>query len=228
MQDERASPGLTPGQLLALARGFSRIFWGIGLAVLLITGFLNIRLMNALAISPHILGVLIVVAGTFRLYRADPPIDGWTTRTRLLFAAALLQIYLVPFLTWWRKMPDVKLYAANVFVLVLVTLWLLSLTNKLVADVGDALGNRLLSIEARLCELSAAFFILGPAFCVLFYTLLSSLRTEGGAYTIQVSVRYAWPLWVHVFFAIPFVLTMASAWEAKEACLRAIEEKPET
>jgi hypothetical protein len=121
-------------------------------------------------------------------------------------------------------MPDVKFFAANVFALVLVTLWLLSLTNKLVADVGHVLGNRLLSIEARLCELSAAFFILGPVFCVLFYTLLSSLRAEGGAYTGQVSVRYAWPLWIHVFFAIPFILTMASAWEAKEACLKAIEE----
>ena len=201
------------------------MFWGIGLAVLLITGFLNIRLMNSLAISPHIIGVFIVVAGAFRLYRASPPIDGWTSRTRLLLAAALLQIYLVPFLTWWRQMPGVKLYAANVFVLVLVTLWLLSLTNRLVADVGGMLGNRVLTVEARFCELSAAFFILGPAFCVLFYTLLNSLRAEGGVYTVQVSVRYAWPLWIHVFFAIPFILTMASAWEAKEACLRGIEEK---
>ena len=41
---------------------------------------------------------------------------------------------------------------------------------------------------------------------------------------MQLSVRYAWPLWIHIFFAIPFMLTMASAWEAKEACLREIEE----
>ena len=86
--------------------------------------------------------------------------------------------------------------------LLLATLWLLSLVNKLVADVGTALGDRVLHVEARFCELSAAFFILGPAFCVLFYTLLNSLRSESVT-TIRVPPVYIWPLWVHVFIAIP-------------------------
>jgi hypothetical protein len=224
MQGEHPAEGVTRVHLLAVARGFSCVFWGIGLGILLLTGFLTIRMFNRLALSPHILGVLVVLAGALRLSRANLPVAGWTARSRLLVGAALLQIYLVPFLTWWRQMPGVKLFAANVFILLLATLWLLSLSSKLVADVGAALGDRVLRAEARLCELSAAVFILGPAFCVLFVTLLNSLRAEGGV-TIRIPPVYVWPLWVHVFVAIPFLLTMAAAWEAKEACWRRMERQ---
>ena len=106
MQDEASSTALTAAQCLRIARGLSCIFWGIGVSVLLMTGFLTIGLFSFVRLSPHIIGAVVVLAGAIRLHRAQPPIEGWRKRTRMLVAAACLQIYLVPFLAWWRLLPS--------------------------------------------------------------------------------------------------------------------------
>ncbi len=228
MQDTPPNAAMTPARLLAVARGFSCLFWGIGLSVMLFTGFVRLGVFNVVSLSPHVIGAIVILVGALRLARSAAPIPKWPSRTRFLLAAAVLQLYLLPFLTWWRHAPAQKLYAVNVFLLLLATLWLLSLVNRLAGDVGEALGSGILRFEARLCELSAAFFILGPAFCLLFITLLNSLEADGGMYTMQIPIHYAWPLWTHVFFAVPFMLTMATAWEAKELCMRTIEESDQS
>jgi hypothetical protein len=214
---------LTADQLLGIARGFSRIFWGIGITLLILTNTIRVELVRPVLLPWHIIGLAIVVAGAAALRRAGPPSRAWARRATLLLAASLLQLYFVPFTIWWKDLPGVPWYTFNMYALIAVTLALLAASNGLVTEAGVVLGDRVLETKGRLCQVSVAFFILGPAFALLFYTLLMHLRAPEGV-TIRIETsQYAWPFWMYFFALVPFLLTMGTAWDCKERCLRGLE-----
>lgn len=208
-------------QLLGAARGFSRIFWGIGTTLLILSNAVIVGFETYFVVPWHAIGLFLVLAGAGSLRRLQPLTGTWGRWSSLLFAAALLELYFVPFTMWWRALPAVRWYAFNMFLLIGVTLALLLLVNRLVAEAGAALNDRVLVAKGRICEGSVALFILGPALALLFFTLIANLGSDGTPAAVRAPApAYAWPAWVHFFILVPFLLTMGTAWDGKERCLK--------
>ncbi|MEM7393083.1 MAG: IclR family transcriptional regulator C-terminal domain-containing protein, partial [Verrucomicrobiota bacterium] len=57
-------------QLVILAKGFSRIFWGIPIALLLFIGAISINFIPAMRLPSYVFGILLIYWGMVLLYRA--------------------------------------------------------------------------------------------------------------------------------------------------------------
>lgn len=202
------------------ARGFSCIFWGILLGLLLFSGFLSVRTATFSRVSPELPGLALVLAGSFFLWSSGALSVPWHRAARRVLAAAVCVIGLAPFLSWWRAAPQVLFFSANMMLLMAVTLWFLLEVHRLVAELGRITGNITLLVEARMCLWSTALLYGIPLLAIIMkWSPTVFDRGVAGAYMLPIFVM-SWPMWIHVVMVMPFLLVMAIAWEAKEICLK--------
>lgn len=208
------------------ARGFSCVFWGLPLSLLLFTGAVDIRLFPRVRVPAYVMGVFVVYCGLVFFQRIGPLTAMWQRRVRGGLLILLLEVYLAPFLFWWRQMPLVPYYAANVMALVLCTMMGLFVLNKLGGEIARTLHDGSLYVESQISAWLSALFLLVP----VAYSLLRSLQPpiESAAALLQsmVVAPFGTPRWIYAFALLPFTLTMAIAWKAKERCLRALKAAP--
>lgn len=217
-------PGAGPGPdvLLRLARGFSCIFWGIPLALLMFSGALDLRITPRLRIPAFIFGLVLVFAGILQLSRASDLTPRWARRIRHAQVALLILVYLSPFVYWWRAMPHVPYYGANMLAIVVVAMSGLLALNRLAEEAGRLFGDGTFMIEARLSGWLSVVFLLAPGAMAVIRSILAAAPMENSRVWSLVLVPYLMPRWMYALALLPFTMTMMMAWRAKELCLRAI------
>lgn len=208
-----------PVALAWAARGFSCIFWGMAISLLLASGFLSVRAFTHLRIPSHLPGLILILTGAIFLHRSGMGSAYWVDRTNGLTMAAALMIYFTPFLAWWRRMPHEVLYHVNIIALAGVTLWFLVALHRLAEELGRARGNQILRVESRLCLWSSLALYLIPIAIMLIEWLPGAIGSKAAGSDVIPVYFIVWPRWVFAIFSMPFLLTMAVAWEAKEHCL---------
>ena len=208
--------------LLQVARGFTALFWGLGLVVLLLTGALQLPLLDRWPLPRHAPAMLVLVAGAMLLWRSPIRVDAWRGRTRSLLLAVLAHVYLLPFFRWWQLAPQQPFFSTNMVVVLLATAWMLLAANLLAGELGRATRNPVLVIEARLCGWSV--LLLGGV-------LLSLAMVDEVREVFLHPLLAGRPLWLHTgssarawlilhgLICLPFLLTMASVWEARGEAL---------
>lgn len=215
---ETQPEAVLPVSVARAARGFSCIFWGIALSLLLFAEVLNIQTLGSFRLPAHILGLVVILAGAL-WFRFMPPLTPtWARKARILLAAVLIQVYMIPFVTWWKQLPHVMYFCINMMFLLLAAAWLLVSLNRIAAEAGRALKNDILRVEARLCAWVAPLSLLLPALAIARSAWLSTR----GAVTLRLDAIYLgspWLPWTNILLLLPFVLAMAVSWEAKERCL---------
>lgn len=223
------APDVTPGPLApagALARamrGFSCVFWGIPLSVLLFAGAIDLRLPFAARAPAYVFGIFLVYCGVVYFQRTALPGRRWRSLVREMLFVLLIEVYLSPFVFWWRRMPHVPYYVANILVLMLCTTWGLFILNQLAAEIARLLRDRALAVEAQIAAWLALAFMLVPTSLALLQSVLAA-RSFGISLAPGEAVggpqRFGWLYAVALF---PFALNMMIAWKTKERCLRALQ-----
>lgn len=213
------SPWIVKPSWTRAARGFSCIFWGILLCLLLYSGFLVIRTSTFRPTSPELPGLLLVVVGGFMLLSSGTLSVSWSHATRRVVVASLCVLAFAPFLEWWRRMPHLSMFSANVLALMLSILWLLIEIHRLAGETGKMTGNPTLRVESNLCLWSTVLLYGIPLIAIIARSSPSLFEMQAGNYVLPV-LLLSWPRWIHVAMLAPFLLAMAIAWEAKEVCLR--------
>lgn len=213
---------MDPRLLVQVVRGFTALFWGLGLVVLLLTGALQLPLLDRWPLPRHAPAMLVLAAGAIGLWRSPVDVATWRARTRSLALAVLAHIYLLPFFRWWQLAPQQPFFSIHMVVVLLATAWMLLAANLLAGELGRATRNPVLVIEARLCGWSV--LLLGGV-------LLSLALVDEVREVFLHPLLAGRPLWLHTgssarawlilhgLICLPFLLTMASVWEARSEAL---------
>ncbi len=204
-------------------RGFSCVFWGIPLAILLFAGAIDVRLPFTARAPAYVFGVFLVYCGVVYFQRAPLPGARWHSLVRELLFVLLIEVYLSPFVFWWKHMPHVPYYVANLIILMLCTAWGLFILNQLAGEIARLLHDRLLLVEAQVSAWLALALMLAPTGYALIQSATAA-RHFGIALAPgeAIAPRYGFG-WLYAVGLVPFALTMMMAWKAKERCLRALQ-----
>ncbi len=135
----------------------------------------------------------------------------------------LLLMYFAPFYHWWDRMPHHTFFMANVLCLLASTAWTLYLVNQLAALAGLAADDDTFYIEAKLCGWAIVVLMVLPLAAVTLVAILTSVRYESSLYSAVIQVQQDIPRWSYALFLLPFTLTMASTWKAKETFLHRLK-----
>lgn len=208
----------SPDALIRVARGFSCVFWGIPLTLLLFSGALDIRLFSFIRMPAYVLGIFVAYIGTVFFQRAGPLSDMWTRRVRQLIFLLLVEIYLAPFVYWWRQMPQVLYFSANMAALVICTTWGLFAVNRLAGEACKLLRDSTFLLETQIAGWFAVGFMLTPLAYALNAAIRAVFRPDGEFFLfIQL------PPWIYALTLLPFTITMAVSWKMKERCLQVLK-----
>ncbi len=213
---------LTPQQLLRLARGFSRIFWGIPVSLLLFLDVLDIRLVHPVRLPTYVIGVLLVYWGFTAFQRAAPVDRRWATLLRWGFFLLFMQIYFAPFVHWWRRYPASDYHLYNVIALLCCMMVTLLIINRLSGIVADRLGDRTFRLESNLCGFSVVMLMIVPLSTLVSYSIWGVIRFDTSFYVELLHTHQQLTRWMNALFLLPLTLTMLIAWKAKERCLQAL------
>ncbi len=224
MQQEIESTPPTPAQLLAAARGFSAIYWGLLLVVLVMLGTLTVQLPLFARLPGHSLGLLLLVAGLLHLYQVRPGHPAWRRTVHLLAGCVLLQGYLIPFLGWWRAGTAAWYAVLNLGLLAAGGVLLLMVVPRLAQRTADWLPDEGLRMEARLC-LWAVPVLSVVALGLILLWAGRIIRLSDPLYALKHIL-----FWADAFAlfpaVLPFIPALAMAWETKERCLRGLAPDP--
>ena len=220
-----ASRPAPAGDLLRIARGFAICFWGLALFLALIEGWVRIQLIERAPVARHAPAVLVILTASLLFWKGGDIGPAWRRHARTLIFAAVLQAYLLPFFRWWQVLPQQTFFTVNMTVFLLATVWMLLSINILAAELGRTTRNAVLAIEAKLC---------GWSVLVLAGVLLSLAVVDELREAFLHPLLAGRPLWLYTEAAtrswlmlnalvtLPFLLTMAVAWEARNEALAAL------
>ncbi len=214
-----------PVSCFFLAKGFSRIFWGLLLAMVLFFGNAAVELFHFVNLPAYMAGSALAAWGLWMLSDAGSVSLRWRRRVRAALALLLLQIYFAPFLEWWKAAPGIDFYFINVLGLLLVSLLAFFFVNLLAADTFRRLQERGAQIEALVFALSVVLLMIVPLVLTTGFSLMVALRYKTDfAVEMWQSVMQL-PTWVYTILTLPCSLTLVAVWKAKVLCYHCMAEE---
>jgi hypothetical protein len=223
--DDRGS-GLSPVVIVRLLRGFTAVFWGLPVSLLLFFGAVDVNIVVWFRLPTYILGVAVVYIGLALLRFSGLDRGPWKKQARNGLIAAFLLIYLGPFVYWYSFLPRSGwYYLTNLCLLLGAAMWLLFAVNRLAGELGAETQDRDLMMESRLCSWSIVLLMVLPMILTTAFSSYMALKYESSLVAEMRGVRQESPWWIHIFFLIPLSLTMTSSWKAKEKCLALLKTK---
>lgn len=209
---------ITPAQILSLARGFSRIFWGVFLMVGLFLSQAGLEVFHGIRIPAYVLGAGLIGWGVWLLKSAGLTRRSWQRRTRMTLGLACLLVYFAPFITWWQAMPYENLFMVNILGLLLTGMGILLLVNLLAAETFSLLEERGGQVESQVFAFGVVILMIAPYLIGLLFTLVASIRYEAPfAEEIWLTINRV-PIWLYVATTLPCSLTMVATWKTKALC----------
>lgn len=213
----------TTRELLRIARGFSCLFWGLPLTVLLFFRAIDVAFLNQVRMPAYLLGVAVLYFGMGLHYFCGLESPWWRRTARGGLFSSFLLLYFGPFVYWFSSMPRVGVYfVVNLILLMISVMWLLWSASWLSSKLGTLTGDAELAIEARVCAWSVVVLMLIPSVVVVGVSSIMAARYESSLVSEMQGVRLVAPVWVQIFYLLPLSLTMVAVWKAKERSLQAL------
>lgn len=205
---------------LALVRGFSRVFWGLALAAALILSQTALEVFDSWRVPAYVFALLLECWGLLTLRSAGPVSPRWKWRLNLALALAFLGIYFFPFAGWWSDMPYVIYYTVNLGVLAAVAMGSLIISNIIAADYFASISRRADVIEARICAGTVAGLMAAPLLAGAIYSAVCAERYQTSFVDEFIEAFRSVPLWLCVVCTVPYSLTLAVLWKARDRSYR--------
>jgi len=211
---------ITPAQTLCLAKGFSRIFWGVFIMVGLFLSQAGLEIFHGIRIPAYVLGAGLIGWGLWLLQSAGPATPSWQRRTRLALGLVFLIIYFAPFIAWWQARPYENLFLVNVLGLLLTGMGIILLVNLLSAETFGLFAERGSRVESQVFAAGVVILMIAPFLIGLLFALVASMRyATMFAEEIWLVIDRV-PVWLYVATTLPCSLTMVAAWKAKATCYK--------
>ena len=215
---------MTHATALAAARGFSALYWGLIVLALHLTGAIKILLPGLNRLPGHLFGLLILLAGLHHLRQVWPTPQrgrGWLC---ILGLAVFLQIYLVPFLGWWRAGTAAWYAALNLAVFIASGLVLVAAIPRLAVAWATQVQDAVLHTEARMCAWLVP--VLGGVAITLYVMRMGHLVwLTDPAFALHHLLMESSHLTL-LPALLPCIPALAIAWSCKESALRACLNPP--
>jgi len=210
----------TPAQILCMAKGFSRIFWGVFLMVGLFLSQAGLEVFHGVRIPAYVVGAGLIGWGAWLLQSAGPVSRRWHRRTRMALGLVCLVIYFAPFIAWWQIMPRENFFLVNVLSLLLAGMGILLLVNLLAADTCILFKERGGQVESQVFAYGVIFLMIAPFLIGLLFALVASIRYNSlFAEEIWLTINRM-PIWLYVATTLPCSLTLVASWKAKTLCYK--------
>jgi len=226
LESSSRDPNAPPAASIVRAmRGFTFIFWGLPLTLLLYFRALDIRTMESLRLPSYILGMGIIYLGFVFALHCGIQSPKWKRYARHGLISSFLLIYLGPFVYWYRYIPRVgAYYMINAVLLTACIIWLLFTINWLASELGHLVGDDTLKMESRLFGWSVGLMMVAPLVITFAFSSVMALKFESSLISEMRVARYDSPTWIQILFLLPISLTMMSAWKGKEQCLQILRK----
>jgi len=202
--------------LISLVKGFSRIFWGLVLTAVLLLSQTRIEFLTSVRLPAFFAGTALHFWGVATLWRAGLIGPRWRGRLLLAGLLVLLEIYFFPFALWWKAMPYVLYFACNVGVLILSVIASLFVCNMIAADVFRSFSLKGECLEAQIYGVAVVFFMALPLLVAVVSSMIAALRYETVFCDELIGLIYRVPVWLYIIVMIPFSLTLATLWKARD------------
>ncbi|HMP75045.1 MAG TPA: hypothetical protein PKE12_01995 [Kiritimatiellia bacterium] len=180
MSEESSSDAGRTTALLRVAQAFATLSAALLLFVLLWSRFIQIPMLERWGVPPTAIPALLWLAAAWQCRRVEPLTPDWSRNSSAFLAAAALQVYLLPYLGWWRAVTPELYHHVNLGLLILSCAAGLLLAHRLTVNVASCLGDRVLRIEAHL-SLACVPLIAALLFGLLFW----SVRRMGGELSLR-------------------------------------------
>ena len=196
--------------------GFLALCWGLPLTLVLFMrpGLIALSWRGWLVPS-YALGTLLALYGAWSLYRSGGNDTRWRSWGRQLLAACALQLYFLPWATWWRRQPFDPYLFMNMMALACSYLWSLLLCARLAETLAERLGERVMRIEAELCGWCTLLLAVLPLLGLFLAALSSALRHGTPVPAEMHHVARMLPAWVQLAPLVPLSLTVNLCWKAR-------------
>ncbi len=202
--------------LLAAARGFAATFWGLLLIFLALIGAALIAPLEHLHLPAHLPGLLVLTVGALWFREAAALDPAWNRVTLLWLLAVCAQLYFLPFLTRWLPSTPAWYTRINLTLFALATAAVPILYLHLLARWAHVLGDHTLRIEVRLGAWGIPLLALAAAGLAVLRGWLFTQRSTLDPEAIWPLLLRDAPALALVPTALPLILALALAWEAKE------------
>ncbi len=204
--------------LFFLARGFTRIFWGLLVALILFFGRVSIVVTPGMKISAYVVGCALAAWGVWTLAAAGLDSRWWRRCWRATLGLLLLTIYFAPFLEWWKRAPQVPLYLVNVLGLLLASMLTLLLLDLLAADIFRRLEQWPARREALAFGGSVFLLMIAPLVVTVLASLWATIRYQTSFEFEMWRMILHLPIGVYAILTVPCSLTLFTIWKARALC----------
>lgn len=179
----------------------------------------------------HVGALLMMAFGGVLLWRMPPMTAGWLRATHHFTLAVFLQLYMVPFILWWRTLPHIGFFTANALIAVAGVAWLLVQLCEISYETGRVLGERTLQVEGRVAAVLCPLLLLVPPVYGVMHGLHFYMNAGLPPVLDATRLILVWPPWIRIAMLLSPILALAVAVEARLRCLAAIRllgEPPST
>ncbi len=208
-----------------LARGFSRIFWGLLCAALFFFGNAAVEMFSFVKLPAYVAGSCVIAWGLWMLPAAGAISPRWRRRVRAALALAGLQIYFAPFLEWWKLAPHAAFYFVNILGLLMASMGMLLIINLLAADVFRCLQDRGGQLEALAFAWGVVLLMIAPLLLTTAFCLLAAFRYDSDFVFEMWQTVVQLPIWIYMLLTVPCSLTLIAVWKVKALCYRRLAQE---
>jgi len=205
-----------PVQFIALVKGFSRMFWGVALTAIFFLSQARLEIFSAIYLPVYFAGTALHCWGLLTLRKAGKVSGRWDFYLVLATLLTLLEIYFSPFVHWWQAMPYIPFFTFNVGALAMAVIISLYLTNIIIADFFRRFSLKGERLEARIYAVTVLVFMAAPLLVALVFSGVSALRYQTIFLDELVGTIHRVPIWLYVIVTIPYSLTLAVLWKARD------------
>lgn len=201
---------------ISLARGFSRVFWGLALTAVLLLSQAKVEVFSGVRAPAFFLGTVVTLWGLLTLLRAGRVSPAWNLRLSWAVVFVFLQLYFFPFVRWWKLMPYIAFYTANIGALVAAAIASLCMINMIAADYFRQMSLRAERLEARIYAGLVVLVMALPLFAAVCFSAGAAFRYQTIFMEELFDLMRRIPIWLFVVATIPYSLTLAILWKARD------------
>jgi len=217
-----------PIHFITLVKGFSRVFWGLALTAVLFLSQAKLEIFSGICLPVYFFGTALHCWGLLTLRNAGKISARWNSYLVLAILLALSEIYFSPFVHWWNMMPYIPFFTFNVGALAGAVIISLCLINIIAADFFRRLSLKGERLEAQIYAGAVMILMAAPLFVAVVFSSVSALRYQTMFLDELVETVHHVPVWLYVVVTIPYSLTLAVLWKARDRSYQQFCREKET
>jgi hypothetical protein len=213
------NPGLMRS-LGRLVRGLSALFWGLPVTLVICFHTARAESLKWHNLLPPVVCTGLLLYGLILIGAFQKQERVWRNALDLARILALINCGLSPFLYFWNKMPDSRLFTIMIIAMTICGLCFLGSLNWVLRRLGAMIPDEALRLETKQFTVLNLNLLGATLVLSLLYLALSHLKEPPLYLQAVFIVLDQGSFWLIVLLVLlPMAMTMALLWKTKEVIL---------